>query len=80
MDVLAANRLGHALNSEMSMSPRRPANTARFENGRIVTRLSAVVSSVRKTRLNALRFGVVGWLWLLAVSLGAVLLGLHLTS
>jgi transcriptional regulator with XRE-family HTH domain len=30
MDILAANRLGHALYSEMYADPRRPANTARF--------------------------------------------------
>ena len=30
MDVLAANRLGHALYSELYTSPRRPVNTARF--------------------------------------------------
>ena len=30
LDMLAANRLGHALYSEMYASPRRPANTARF--------------------------------------------------
>ena len=30
MDILAANRLGHALYSEMFSDPRRPANTARF--------------------------------------------------
>ena len=30
MDILAANRLGHALYSEMFADPRRPANTARF--------------------------------------------------
>ena len=29
MDVLAANRLGHALYSELYTSPRRPVNTAR---------------------------------------------------
>jgi transcriptional regulator with XRE-family HTH domain len=30
MDILAANRLGYALYSEMSLAPGRPANTARF--------------------------------------------------
>jgi transcriptional regulator with XRE-family HTH domain len=30
MDILAANRLGYALYSEMYVGPRRPANTARF--------------------------------------------------
>jgi len=30
MDILAANRLGHALYSEMFVDPRRPVNTARF--------------------------------------------------
>jgi hypothetical protein len=30
MDVLATNRLGEALYSEILVNPRRPANTARF--------------------------------------------------
>jgi hypothetical protein len=30
MDILAANRLGYALYSEMYVGPQRPANTARF--------------------------------------------------